>query len=238
MSAGELTIVHVYPSLLGLYGDRGNTLVIAHRARAKGIGVDIVDVAPGQPVPQSADVYLIGGAEDAAQTAAVALLRDDGGLQRAADRGAVVFAVCAGFQILGDSFTASDRQVGGLALLDVATDRLETRAVGEVSAAAVDLALPVLSGFENHGGRTVLGPDATPLARVTHGVGNGSAGTEGAVTGHIVGTYLHGPVLARNPALADLLIGWALGRPFDGGGDPVVAGLRDERLAAARKRST
>lgn len=243
MSVGEhgrVAIVHVYPTLLGLYGDRGNPLVLAHRARRYGYDAEIVDVAPGAAVPENGDLYFIGGAEDSAQTAAAELLVADGGVVRAARRGAVVFAVCAGFQLLGESFVAADREVPGLGLLDAVTDRLERRAVGEVSATVTPaLHLAMLSGFENHGGRTTLGAGCRPLATVTHGVGNGTPDrAEGAVADRVLGTYLHGPVLARNPELADLLLGWAVGATLRGLDDDadVVADLRSERLEAARTR--
>ena len=157
----------------------------------------------------------------------------------------MVLGVCAGFQLLGRSFPdRTGRPVGGLGLLDVTTAKgTGPRAVGELAAVPLGSGpspagpggprLPELTGFENHGGVTTLGTDAAPLARVTAGVGNGDgSGTEGVWSGRIVGTYLHGPVLARNPALADLLLGWATGavpEPLD---DTEETGLRTERLSA------
>jgi hypothetical protein len=134
--------------------------------------------------------------------------------------------------MLGQTFEVSGgRVVPGLGLLDVTTTRLATRAVGEV-VARVDLpGIPELTGFENHGGGTTLGPDAAPLARVVSGTGNGAGGTEGAVQGSIVATYLHGPVLARNPALADLLLSRATGRELAPLDLPSVERLRRDRLA-------
>lgn len=159
-------------------------------------------------------------------------LRRDGGLQRAADRGAVVFAVCAGYQLIGREFGGDEGQpVPGVGLLDIASGRGEKRAVGELAAeVAPELGLPTLTGFENHMGVTRLGPGVKPLSRTLVGTGNGD-GTEGAYAGRIVGTYLHGPALARNPALADLLLRWVVGdlAPID---DTWYEQLRKERLAA------
>ena len=204
-----LRIVWLYPDLLSTYGDRGNLLVLAHRAERRGIAVEPIEVRSDQRVPESADIYLIGGGEDGPQALAAQRLIADGGLHRAVARRAVVLAVCAGYQLMGSSFFAKGAKCGGLQLLDLYSDRGPSRAVGEL-AGDVDLALglPKLTGFENHGGRTHLGPSATPLARVTTGVGNDGA-TEGAWHDTVVGTYAHGPALSRNPALADLLLRWA-----------------------------
>jgi len=204
-----LRIVWLYPDLLSTYGDRGNLLILAHRAERRGIAVEPIEVRSDQRVPESADIYLIGGGEDGPQALAAQRLIADGGLHRAVARRAVVLAVCAGYQLMGSSFFAKGAKCGGLQLLDLYSDRGPSRAVGEL-AGDVDLALglPKLTGFENHGGRTHLGPSATPLARVTTGVGNDGA-TEGAWHDTVVGTYAHGPALSRNPALADLLLRWA-----------------------------
>jgi hypothetical protein len=167
-------------------------------------------------------------------------LRDGNVLQRAAEAGAAVLAVCAGYQIMGNTYPDADGSVRpGVGLLDVDTVKGPgPRAVGEVLAEPFVAALAPLTGFENHGGVTGVGEGARALARVRVGVGNGdgSAGTEGAWRGRVVGTYLHGPVLARNPALADRLLGWAVGddalAPLD---DAEVEALRAERLVAVRR---
>jgi CobQ-like glutamine amidotransferase family enzyme len=227
-----LTVVHVYPHLLGTYGDAGNAIVLRKRAADRGIGVQVIVVQPGEPVPTQGDIYLLGGGEDAKQTAAARELREDGGLVEAARRGAAVFGICAGYQLLGETFLGvGDVVTPGLGLLDVRTDRLEHRAVGNLLArpvAGVDL--PELIGFENHGGATVVGPDARPIAHVAIGIGNGDGrGTEGAVQGNVYGTYLHGPALALNPGLADRLIATAVGElaPLD---DTLADRLRGHRL--------
>jgi CobQ-like glutamine amidotransferase family enzyme len=229
-----LRIVWIYPDLLSTYGDRGNMLILARRAALRNIGVETLEVRSDQPLPSSADIYLIGGGEDGPQALAAQRLAADGGLHRAVDRGAAVLAVCAGYQLFGTSFFAKGAQCAGLGLLDITSDRGPTRAVGEIRGDIdPDLGLPPLTGFENHGGRTHLGPDVTPLAAVTAGIGNDGR-TEGARLGKILGTYAHGPALARNPAIADLLLQWATGAdnltPLD---DTWAERLRDERLAAA-----
>jgi lipid II isoglutaminyl synthase (glutamine-hydrolysing) len=231
----EVRLVWVYPDLLSTYGDRGNLLVLKRRAELRGLDVVAVEVKSDEPVPADGDIYLIGGGEDLPQILAAARLRSDGGLQRAAERGAVVFAVCAGYQLVGRQFGGVEGEpVAGLSILDITSGRGERRGVGEI-VADVDPALgvPRLTGFENHQGVTQIGPGARPLARVTLGVGNGN-GTEGAYAGNVLGTYLHGPALARNPGLADLLLSWAAGplAPLDAGAENWARRLREERLAA------
>ena len=228
-------IALVFPSLLGTYGDGGNASVLAQRLRWRGIAAETVDVAIDDPLPAQADVYVLGGGEDTAQTLAVSRLAD-GTLARAAEAGKPVFAVCAGFQILGTTFLDGQGRVHpGLGLIDATTDRLPgTRAVGELlGAPVVDGLAEPLTGYENHGGRTVLGPDARPLAEVRAGIGNGT-GVDGAVQGSVLATYLHGPALARNPELADWLLAKVVGdlAPID---DTEERELRHERLAAVRR---
>jgi CobQ-like glutamine amidotransferase family enzyme len=229
-----LRIVWIYPDLLSTYGDRGNLLILAHRAKRRGIPAETFEVRSDQPMPSTADIYLIGGGEDGPQALAAQRLLADGGLHRAVNQGAAVLAVCAGYQLFGSSFFAKGARCQGLGLLDITSDRGETRAVGEVRG-DIDqrLGLPPLTGFENHGGRTHLGSSVAPLARVTAGIGNDGQ-TEGAWHGKILGTYAHGPALARNPAIADLLLRWATGADSLGDLDDTwPAQLRAERLAAA-----
>ncbi|MEV4810019.1 type 1 glutamine amidotransferase [Micromonospora avicenniae] len=233
MSTESLRIVWVYPDLLSTYGDRGNALILARRARQRGLPVEVLEVRSDQRLPATADIYLVGGGEDGPQALGAQRLIADGSLHRAVAQGSVVFGVCAGYQLLGNSFFAKGTKFAGLELLDITSDRGETRAVGEL-AGDIDarLGLPPLSGFENHGGRTHLGPSVSPLARVTAGIGNDGA-SEGAWRGKLLGTYSHGPALARNPALADLLLRWATGMhqlpPVD---DSWPDRLRSERRAA------
>jgi CobQ-like glutamine amidotransferase family enzyme len=231
--ADPVRIALVFPSLLGTYGDGGNASVLAQRLRWRGFDADVIDVGVDDAVPEQADMYVLGGGEDAAQTLAVSRL-SSGALARAADAAKPVFAVCAGFQILGETFVIGRGEVQrGLGLLDCRTDRLPgARAVGELLG---DSDYGVLTGYENHGGRTTLGPAARPLATVRDGVGNGDGhSTDGAVQGSIVATYMHGPALARNPRLADALLERVVGRlePLD---DDEEEQLRAERLAFVRR---
>jgi lipid II isoglutaminyl synthase (glutamine-hydrolysing) len=231
----ELSIVLVYPELLGTYGDRGNALALVRRAGARQLATRVVEVSAGETVPSSGDVYLIGGGEDAALALAWESLGRGKSLCQALDGGAACLAVCAGLQLLSASFTGPDGAVRtGLGALDVRCRRLPgRRAVGEVVADCVGLpGLPQLTGFENHQGDAELGPAARPLGRVLVGTGNGGVGDEGAVQGNVVATYLHGPVLVRNPALADYLLSRSAG-PLAPFADESVDALRRERLQAA-----
>ncbi|NYI04322.1 type 1 glutamine amidotransferase [Allostreptomyces psammosilenae] len=214
MSESSLRLVWVYPDLLSTYGDQGNVLVVERRARQRRLNVERYDVRSDQPVPTSGDIYLIGGGEDRPQRLAAERILRDPGLVRAVDNGAIVFGVCAGYQILGREFIDDlGRRQPGLGILDVQAVRGEgERCVGEILA-DVDpqLGLPPITGFENHQGVTHLGPGVRPFGHVRVGRGNGSGdGSEGAWAGTVFGTYLHGPIMARNPAVADLLIKLAL----------------------------
>ncbi|GDY33590.1 type 1 glutamine amidotransferase [Gandjariella thermophila] len=234
----RVRVALVLPELLGTYGDRGNATVLVQRLRWRSIDAEMIEVSGDTPVPADCDIYVIGGGEDIAQLAAVRWLQAHPGLQQAVGRGAVVLAVCAGFQILGTSFAGTDGAMhSGLGLFDAITRPLSRRAIGEIVVEpAPGLGIRSLTGFENHGGATQLGPGAAPLGRVVTGIGNGFDGAEGVVQGRIVGTYLHGPVLARNPDLADLLLTWATGRTLDPLSLEETETLRQERLQHARAR--
>lgn len=237
-SDSNVGVALLFPDLLGTYGDSGNAVILAQRLRWRGIGADVLTIRSGDPVPTGCQIYVVGGGEDLPQAQAARQLgagTDAGPLQRAVDAGATVLAVCAGVQILGRSFVGPDgHEAAGLGLVDCATRRgTGQRAVGEMVVDPVpELGLPALTGYENHGGVTTLGPLVSPLGRVRHGVGNGDgSGTDGVWTGRVLGTYLHGPVLARNPALADWLLSWVVGDldPLD---DSESEDLRRERFAA------
>jgi CobQ-like glutamine amidotransferase family enzyme len=233
-----VTIVVLYPELLGTYGDGGNALVLAQRVRWRGHPARIIEITAGEPVPELGDVYLMGGGEDGPQALAARELIASQALHRAVAAGSTLLAVCAGFQVVGRTFVGPDGDAHeGLGLLDCTTARgAGARRVGEVVAEPDPvLGLPALTGYENHQGVTALGPAARPLGRVVVGAGNDSGDrSEGAVAGRVVGTYLHGPVLARNPALADHLLRPVLAdlAPLD---DTEADGLRRERLAAASR---
>ena len=234
MSESTVRIGLVLPDVMGTYGDGGNALVLRQRLRMRGQDAEVVSINLTDPVPESLDLYTLGGAEDSAQRLATRHLQRHPGLQRAVERGAPVLAICAAIQVLGNWYqTSAGERVDGVGLLDVTTAPQQTRAIGEVVTTPLveGLRLP-LTGFENHRGGTTLGPAARALGRVTRGVGNGVGdGAEGVVQGSVVGTYMHGPVLARNPELADLLLTRALGvdslPPLD---LPEVEQLRRERL--------
>jgi lipid II isoglutaminyl synthase (glutamine-hydrolysing) len=226
----------VFPELLGTYGDRGNAIVLVERCRRRGVDAEIVEVAAGTPIPDSLDVYLFGGGEDDPQVMAAAGMRASrDAIDRALGAGSVIFAVCAGFQLLGHTYEARDGEtLDGLGLVDMTTAAGPSRLIGEVVVEPdARLGLPILTGFENHGGRTRLGAEEHPLGRVLSGGGNGIDEVDGVLRDHIIGTYLHGPVLPRNPALADLMIGWVLGRELEPLDDLLVEQLRSERLEAA-----
>ncbi|QTI69239.1 type 1 glutamine amidotransferase [Gordonia polyisoprenivorans] len=239
MSDSTLRIGLVLPDVMGTYGDGGNALVLRQRARMRGIDAEIISITLDDEVPDSLDVYTLGGAEDYAQRLATRHLTRYPGLQRAAAAGRPVLAICAAIQVLGHWYeTSAGERVDGISLFNLTTAPQQTRSIGEL---VTDPVLPgltqPLSGFENHRGGSTLGDDATPLGRVRHGVGNGVGdGTEGVVAGSVIGTYLHGPALARNPELADFLLARAIGTdslaPLD---LPEVDRLRSERLAAARR---
>ena len=234
-----LSVVLVYPELLGLYGDRGNALTLLHRARWRGIDATLVRVEAGGTVPENGDVYLIGGGEDAPMLLAGKLLLEQQGLARALERGTTCLAVCAGFQLLSKEYAGPDGvRCRGFGVLDVRCGRLTgPRAVGEVLCEPVVHDWGLLTGFENHRGDAVLGPGVSPLGRVVRGVGNGHDRQEGALAGGVVATYLHGPVLARNPALADHLLARAVGvDALDPLPEPGVERLRRERIGTHRWR--
>ncbi len=237
MSESTLRIGLVLPDVMGTYGDGGNALVLRQRARMRGLDAEIVEITLDDDVPDSLDVYTLGGAEDFAQRLATRHLAAHPGMQRAAAAGRPVLAICAAIQILGHWYqTAAGEKVDGIGLFDATTSPMAQRAIGELVTEPLlaGLSQP-LTGFENHRGVTALGPDARPLGAVRHGTGNGTADrVEGVVQGSVLGTYMHGPLLARNPELADYLLAKATGQTLAPLDLPEVETLRRERLAAAR----
>ncbi|MGH8986443.1 MAG: type 1 glutamine amidotransferase [Acidimicrobiia bacterium] len=229
--ASVLRVGLVYPELLGTYGDRGNAVVLVQRARWRGHSAELVEVAASEPIPASLDIYLFGGGEDDPQSMAAAGMRASAAnVSQARAGGAAVLAVCAGFQLIGSRYDTGDGDtIEGLGLVDAVTRAGSPRLIGEVVVKPQN-GLPALTGFENHGGRTTLGSGERPLGRVVTGGGNGN-GYDGVRGERLIGTYLHGPVLPRNPALADLLLSWVLGDLAPLESQPEQA-LRAERLAA------
>lgn len=212
-AAPTLTVVHLYPAEMNIYGDRGNIIALHRRLEWRGLPHRIVEVGPGDRFDVSgADIIFGGGGQDAGQLVVATDLRarsDD--LHHAAESGVVLLAICGTYQLLGRRFvTADGEEVTGISLLGLETVAGGGRLIGNV---VVDSPFGHLVGFENHGGRTHLDPDQTPLGRVVRGQGNnGTTGEEGAVRHNVFGTYLHGPVLPKNPTLADELLRRALAR--------------------------
>lgn len=230
----DLRIGHLYPDLMSIYGDRGNVLTLTQRARWRGIEVEVRALTAGDRFdPAWADVYFFGGGQDQGQDIVGADLQGPNGdaLRRSFDGGAAAFSVCGGYQLLGREYAPEvGAPIPGLGVMDVTTRAGKERFVGNLLAEAPEG--KTLIGFENHSGRTYLGPAARPLGRVVVGHGNnGEDRTEGAVQGRLIGCYLHGSALPKNPWLADRLIGWALERRH---GPVELAALDDREELAAR----
>jgi hypothetical protein len=215
----RFTVGWLYPDLMNIYGDRGNILTLFKRAEWHGLEANVKELGRGPTDGlQDIDVFFFGGGQDREQ----ALIYDDlrefkqSQLQTAVDGGAQILAVCGGYQLLGHYYQTGDgRRFDGIGMLDVRTEGGKKRFIGDVVVQSElhDLEPETLVGFENHSGRTFLGEKARPLGRVLHGKGNnGSDKTEGAVQGNIIGTYLHGSLLPKNPHLADHIIGRAIKR--------------------------
>lgn len=221
-----LKIALVYPELLGTYGDGGNALVLAERARRRGLDVEVEVVTIDDDVP-TASVYLLGGGEDGPQRLGADLLRRSSFADRVRD-GSYVVAVCAGLQLLGTTFAVEgDDEYEGLALVEARTRRGARRSVGDL---VVQVDERYLVGFENHGGVTALEGSLAPLGTVKRGVGNDGT-VDGFRTPNIWASYAHGPLLALNPWFADEILTTVLGRELE----PLVTvadRLYDERVAA------
>jgi CobQ-like glutamine amidotransferase family enzyme len=214
---------------MNIYADRGNLLLLQRRCQWRKIGFELSGVGLGEELnPDSADLFYIGGGQDRDQALCARDLAQSKreALHEAAGRGAVILAVCGGYQLLGHSYQMGDESLPGVGLLDITTVRSEgQRLIGNV---AIEVELEpgrrqVLAGFENHGGRTHLGARASALGRVLRGHGNnGVDGYEGARSGNVIGTYLHGPLLPKNVWFADWLIATATGT------EGALASLDDE----------
>jgi lipid II isoglutaminyl synthase (glutamine-hydrolysing) len=212
-----LRVGALYPDLLNIYADRGNLLLLERRCAWRGLGFELRGIGLGDALdPDAHDLLYIGGGQDRDQALCARDMAETkrDALHTAAARGAVIFAVCGGYQLLGHGYALGGERLPGVGLVDLETVREDgPRLIGNV---AIELADgQVLAGFENHGGRTRLGPDAQPLGRVLRGHGNdGRSGHEGVRGGPhctVVGTYLHGPLLPKNAHFADWLTATALG---------------------------
>jgi len=235
----ELRLLALYPEQMNIYADRGNILFLQRRCEWRGIGFEYATSGPGEEFdPGAHDFLYLGGGQDrdqrAVATDVVASKRE--AVISASESGAVLLAVCGGYQLLGHSYQLGDERLPGVGLVDLETVRAPgPRLIGNV-AIEVDLGggPRTVAGFENHGGRTRLGPGETPFGRVIKGFGNnGEDGFEGVVKGNTIGTYLHGPLLPKNAWLADELIVRALERRY--GKRPELTPLDDTVERAAHQ---
>ena len=235
----ELRLLALYPEQMNIYADRGNILFLQRRCEWRGIAFSYSAAGPGEMFdPGEHDLLYMGGGQDRDQQ----LVAEDlfatkrEAIAAAVEDGAAMLAVCGGYQLLGHSYQLGDSRVAGLGIADLETVREEgPRLIGNI---AIEVELgegaQVLAGFENHGGRTHLGAQATPLGRVLHGFGNnGEDGQEGIRRHNLIGTYMHGPLLPKNAWLADHLIELALERRT--GTRPQLEPLPDEFEAAAHE---
>lgn len=234
-----IKIINLLPELLGTYGDQGNVATLSWRLSQRGIANELIHASAYEKLPTDGDFYFLGGGEDDAQVAAVELLRKSKVLNGAIKNGAQIFAVCAGFQLLGQSFPASgNRVIEGLGLLPIITEAATPRSVGELLLDST-IGLGKLTGFENHSGQTRFVEKLQPLGTVIRGVGNHlKEACDGVVTDQIIATYMHGPALVRNPKLADYLLSRKLGHLAPVANqlsDRVFTELHDSCVARASK---
>jgi CobQ-like glutamine amidotransferase family enzyme len=242
VSAGERIVVgHLYPSYLNIYADRGNIAVLAARAAWRGVELDVRTIGPGDDTPVEADLFYVGGGQDREQARIAPDLATRGPvLAEAMAGGAAALAVCGGYQLLGRFYRdRGGEELPGAGVLPLYTVAGERRMIGDVllECELDPGVVRTLAGFENHAGRTILDDGAEPLGRVVSGFGNdGESGYEGCRAGRAIGTYLHGPLLPRNPWLADWLLAQALGHRT--GEVPVFAALPDDLEAQAHAVSS
>jgi len=235
----ELRLLALYPEQMNIYADRGNILFLRRRCEWRGIGFEYAAAGPGDGFdPTAHDLLYLGGGQDRDQRAVAAdmVASKREALGAAAEAGAVVLAVCGGYQLLGHSYQLGEETLPGVGLVDLETVRGDgPRLIGNL-AIEIDLGggPRTAAGFENHGGRTHLGPGETPLGRVLEGFGNnGEDGFEGVLKGNTIGTYLHGPLLPKNAWLADELITRALEHRY--GERPTLEPLDDTLELAAHQ---
>jgi hypothetical protein len=243
----RIVVGHLYPDYLNIYADRGNIAVLARRAAWRGHELDVRTVSVGQAVePGEHDLLYVGGGQDREQElVADDLVAKGAGVRAAVEGGAALLAVCGGYQLLGRSYRDfHGADLPGIGLFPIETVAGDTRMIGDVllECELEPGASRTLAGFENHAGRTKPDPGAEPLGRVVAGFGNdGESGFEGCRVGRAIGTYLHGPLLPRNPWFADWVLAQALAHRL--GEAPVFEPLVDElerqahSVSAARARS-
>lgn len=211
----KITIGHLYPDLLNLYGDRGNIQCLLKRCQWRGIEAEAVPYELDDRIDFSkTDIVLLGGGSDREQMLVCEKLREiRGDFKEYVEQNGVVIAICGGYQLLGQYYNTDKGKIAGLELVDMHTEQGEGRLISNIVLQSELFAMPVV-GFENHGGRTFIG-DNKPLGKVLYGAGNdGQSGYEGVVYRNVVGTYLHGPLLPKNPQLADYLIARALAKKY------------------------
>jgi CobQ-like glutamine amidotransferase family enzyme len=232
-----LRVCALYPELMNIYADRGNIAVLRARCEWRGMGFELGSATVGEQLDAGAhDLFYIGGGQDRDQVAVAHDMAEGKteALHAAAERGAAVLAVCGGYQLLGHSYEMGDEVLPGIGLVDLRTVREDgPRLIGNCAIEA-DLGTGprVIAGFENHGGRTHLGPQAEPLGKVLSGHGNnGRDGFEGVRRGNVIGTYLHGPLLPKNVWLADRLVELALGTELE----PLDDQMEEAAHASARR---
>ncbi len=225
----KIRVGHLYPDYLNIYADRGNIAVLTARAEARGHELDVTAISLGDHVPTGRiDLFYVGGGQDREQELVAADLTAKGpALRDATAAGAAFLAVCGGYQLLGRFYRdRSGLELPGIGLLPLHTVAGDRRMIGDVLLDCT-WARRTLAGFENHAGRTILDPGAEPLGRVVSGHGNdGDSGFEGCRAGRVYGTYLHGPLLPRNPWFADRLLVDALTHRT--GGEVELAPLDEE----------
>jgi CobQ-like glutamine amidotransferase family enzyme len=236
-----IRVGHLYPDYLNIYADRGNIAVLEARARARGHELDLVSIGLDEAVPADVDLFYVGGGQDREQAlVATDLERKSAALHAAAAGGAAFLAVCGGYQLLGRFYRdRSGTELPGIGLLPLHTVAGERRMIGDVLLRC-DWAGRTLAGFENHAGRTMLDAGAEPLGRVLAGYGNdGGSGAEGCRQERVYGTYLHGPLLPRNPWFADRVLADALAHRTGEEVDlaPLDDALEDEAHAVAASRA-
>jgi CobQ-like glutamine amidotransferase family enzyme len=241
----KIRVGHLYPSYLNIYADRGNIAVLARRAAWRGHELEVAAIGMNDPVePGAHDLYYIGGGQDREQALVAVDLAGKEGLVEAVEDGAAMLAVCGGYQLLGRFYRErSGAELPGIGLLPLHTVAGERRMIGDVllECELVPGRRRTLAGFENHAGRTILEDGAEPLGRVVAGFCNdGESGFEGCRAGRAIGTYLHGPLLPRNPWLADWLLAEALAHRTGGEVaelDPLADALEAEAHAVSASRA-
>ena len=227
-SKGRIKVVHIYPREMSIYGDLGNTRALASRLRWHGYQPVVHQHHPGNDFPADAHLVLGGGGQDSGQARVEDDLAHNAEVLRAlAADGTPMLMICGMYQLFGNAFiTVDGERLPGIGILDVTTQGNAKRMIGPV---VLETAYGVVVGYENHSGSTQLAPGQQPFGKVMSGMGNnGTDATEGAVTGNVFGSYLHGPVLPANPRFADALIKLAVERAL---GKPFVPGAIDDEIA-------